>query len=33
MFFSVIPMNSNWEDSTKNFVTFKIYDGVKDEKL
>ena len=32
MFFSVITKNSNWEISNKNLVTFKRYDGVKDEK-
>ena len=33
MFFSVITKNSNQEISTKNLVTFKRWDGVKDEKL
>ena len=33
MFFSVITKNSNWEISTKNLVTFKRWDGDKDEKL
>ena len=33
MFFSVITKNSNWEILTKNLVTFKRWDGVKDEKL
>ena len=33
MFFSVITKNSNWEILTKNLVTFKRYDGGKDEKL
>ena len=33
MFYSLITKNSNWEISTKNLVTFKRYDGVKDEKL
>ena len=33
MFFSVITKNLNWEDLTKNLVTFKIWDGVKDEKF
>ena len=33
MFFSVITKNLNWESLTKNSVTFKIWDGVKDEKF
>ena len=33
MFFSAITKNSNWEILTKNLVTFKRYDGVKDERL
>ena len=33
MFFSVITKNSNWEILTKNFVTFKRQDDVKDENL
>ena len=33
MFFSVIAKNLNWEIFTKNSVTFKRSDGVKDEKL
>ena len=33
MFFSVIPKNLNWEILTKNLVTFKRWDGVKDEKF
>ena len=33
MFFSVITKNLNWENLTKNLVTFKIWDGVKDEKF
>ena len=34
MFFSVITKNLNWEIlSTKNLVTSKRQDGVKDEKL
>ena len=33
MFFSVITKNLNWEISTKNLVTFKRWDGVKDEKF
>ena len=33
MFFSVITKNLNWEISTKNLVTFKRWDGVKDEKI
>ena len=31
--FSVITKNSKWEISTKNLVTFKRSDGVKDKKL
>ena len=33
MFCSVITKNSHWEILTKNLVTFKRLDGVKDEKL
>ena len=33
MFFSVITKKSNWEILTKNLVTFKKSDGVKNEKL
>ena len=33
MFFSVITKNSNWEILPTNLVTFKRYDGIKDEKL
>ena len=33
MFLSVINKNLNWEMSTKNLVTFKEWDGVKDEKF
>ena len=33
IFFSVITKNLNWEISTKNPVTFKRWDEVKDEKL
>ena len=33
MFFSVITKNLNWEISTKNLVTFKRWNGVKDEKF
>ena len=33
MFFSVITNNLNWEILTKNLVTFKRWDGVKDEKF
>ena len=33
MFSSVITENLNWEISTKNLVTFKRLDGVKDEKF
>ena len=32
MFFSVITKNLNWEILTKNSVTFKRRNGVKDEK-
>ena len=31
--FSVITKNSNFEVLTKNLVTFKRQDGVKDEKF
>ena len=30
-FFSVITKNLNWKISTKNLVTFKKWDRVKDE--
>ena len=33
MFFSVITQNSNWVILPKNLVTFKRWDGIKDEKL
>ena len=33
MYFSVITKNLNWEILTKNFVSFKRWDGVKDEKF
>ena len=33
MFFSVINKNLNREISTKNFVTFKRWDVVKDKKF
>ena len=33
MFFSVITKNLNWETLTKNLVTFKRWDGVKDKKF
>ena len=33
MFFFVITKNSNWEISDKNLVTFKIWDGVKHERM
>ena len=33
MFCSVITKNSNWETLTKNFVTFKRQDRVKDENF
>ena len=32
MFFSTITKNLNWEILTKNLVTFKRWDGVKDGK-
>ena len=32
-YFSVITKNSNWENLSKNLVTFKKLDEVKDEKL
>ena len=31
--FSVITKNLNWGILTKNLVTFKRWDGVKDEKF
>ena len=33
MFFSFISKKLNWEVFTKNLVTFKKWDGVKDEKF
>ena len=33
MFSPVITKNLNWEILTKNLVTFKRWDGVKDEKF
>ena len=33
MFFSFTTKNWNWEILTKNLVTFKRCDGVKDEKF
>ena len=33
MFLSVITKNLNWEILTKNLVTFKRQNGVKDEKF
>ena len=33
MFFSAITKNLNWEILTKNLVTFKRWDGVKEEKF
>ena len=33
MFFSVINKNLNWEILTKNLVTFKRWEGVKDENF
>ena len=32
-FFSVLTKNLNWEILTKNLVTFKRWDEVKDEKI
>ena len=32
MFFSVLSKNLNWEILTKNLVTIKRWDRVKDEK-
>ena len=33
MFFAAITKNLNWENLTKNLVTFKRWDEVKDEKF
>ena len=33
MFFSVITKNLNWQILTKNLVTFKLWNEVKDEKF
>ena len=33
MFFSVATKNLNWEILTKNLVTFKKWDEIKDEKF
>ena len=33
IFFSVLTKNLNWELLTKNLVTFKPWDGVKDGKF
>ena len=33
MFVSVITKNLKWESLTKNSVTFKRWDGVRDEKF
>ena len=33
MFLSLITKNLNLDILTKNLVTFKIWDGVKDEKF
>ena len=33
MFFSVITNSLNWEILTRNLVTFKRWDGFKDEKF
>ena len=33
MFFSVLTKNLNWEILTKNLFSFKIWDGVEEEKF
>ena len=33
MLFPVITKNLNWKILTKNLITFKRWDGVKDDKL
>ena len=33
MLLSAVTKNSNWETLTKNLVSFKRKDGVKNEKL
>ena len=33
MVFSVIAKKLNWEILTKNLVTFKRWDGLRDEKV
>ena len=33
MFLSVITKNLNWKILAKNLVTFKKWDGLKDEKF
>ena len=33
MFLSLITKNLNWDILTKNLITFKRWDGVKDEKF
>ena len=33
MFVSVITKNLNWEILTKNLITFKRWDAVKDQKF
>ena len=33
MFFFAVSTNLNWEILTKNLVTFKRWDVVKDEKI
>ena len=33
MFFSVITKNLNWEILTKNLVTFKRWEGVKEKNF
>ena len=32
-YFSVVTKNLNWGMLTKNLVTFKRWDGIKDEKF
>ena len=33
MFFSVLTKNLSWEILPKDLVTFKRWDGIKDEKI
>ena len=33
IFFSVVTKNLKWEILTKNLVTFKKWDGIKDENF